>query len=315
MGRIPRQSFSGAALIAVTWPLAWSGWEPWSLYTFFPLWLGYILVIDGLVLIRTGTSPLSRDIGRFIGLFLLSAPGWWLFEVANERLQNWFYVTVEPIPRWEYAIRATIAFSTVVPAVFVTAELFRSLPALRRPVSIARFDPGPAGLRAIIVVGVFMMAAAMFVPNVAYPLVWIGAFLAIDPVNRLLGARSLSAEVAQNNWSNVLALFAAGLTCGFFWEMWNSRSMPKWIYEVPYVDMPKLFEMPLLGYGGYFPFALELFALSQLVTWLVLRRPDAYVLPDPSPSLTASGAVRGGNPRWTAEIDGSYNRSRREHAE
>ena len=42
-------------------------------------------------------------------------------------------------------------------------------------------------------------------------------------------------------------------------------SYPKWIYHVPWASEPKLFEMPLLGYLGYLPFALELYLLKQLV--------------------------------------------------
>ena len=315
MRHIPVQLIVGVIIVAVAWPLAWSGWEPWSLHTFFPLWLGYILIVDGLVLLRTGTSPLTRDHRRFITLFLLSAPCWWLFELANERLSNWVYVTSNPLPRWQYAIRATIAFSTVIPAVFVTAELFRSLPALKRPLRFVRFAPGRTGLVVIAAAGIAMMVAVVLTPDVAYPLVWIGAFLTLDSINRLIGARSLAADVARNNWSNVLALFAAGLTCGFFWEMWNSRSMPKWIYQVPHIEMPKLFEMPLLGYGGYFPFALELFALWQFVAWLVQRRPDRYVLPEPALAHRRSGSPGRAQSRWTTAFGRSYNRQRREPAE
>ena len=36
-------------------------------------------------------------------------------------------------------------------------------------------------------------------------------------------------------------------------------------------------EMPLLGYGGYVPFALELFAIYHLVMGALGRRSDAYL--------------------------------------
>ena len=52
--------------------------------------------------------------------------------------------------------------------------------------------------------------------------------------------------------------------CGFFWEMWNYWSYPKWIYHVPGVGFAHVFEMPLLGYLGYLPFAMELYLLGQL---------------------------------------------------
>jgi hypothetical protein len=48
--------------------------------------------------------------------------------------------------------------------------------------------------------------------------------------------------------------------------MWNFYSYPKWIYHIPYVDFWHIFEMPILGYGGYLPFALELYALYHFIT-------------------------------------------------
>ncbi|MEC7347693.1 MAG: hypothetical protein VYB60_02400, partial [SAR324 cluster bacterium] len=62
------------------------------------------------------------------------------------------------------------------------------------------------------------------------------------------------------------ALWAGCLICGFFWEFWNFWSYPKWIYQIPFVDFWRIFEMPVLGYLGYLPFALELFGLYHLVT-------------------------------------------------
>ena len=61
------------------------------------------------------------------------------------------------------------------------------------------------------------------------------------------------------------------LICGFFWELWNFYSHPKWVYQVPFVDFLHVFEMPLLGYLGYVPFSLELFALYHLVVGLFVR--------------------------------------------
>jgi len=42
--------------------------------------------------------------------------------------------------------------------------------------------------------------------------------------------------------------------------------MPKWTYDVPYVGALKVVEMPLLGYGGYLPFAFEIFAFVSLAS-------------------------------------------------
>jgi hypothetical protein len=51
--------------------------------------------------------------------------------------------------------------------------------------------------------------------------------------------------------------------------MWNIYAFPKWIYHVPPFEFLYVFEMPLLGYGGYVPFGLELFAFYQLVVGLL----------------------------------------------
>lgn len=69
----------------------------------------------------------------------------------------------------------------------------------------------------------------------------------------------------------VLPLYGwlGALLCGFCWELWNFHACPKWVYQVPCVDCWHVFEMPLLGYGGYLPFSMELFVLYHMVIWLV----------------------------------------------
>jgi hypothetical protein len=47
--------------------------------------------------------------------------------------------------------------------------------------------------------------------------------------------------------------------------MWNYYSFPKWTYHIPGLDFLRIFEMPLLGFGGYVPFALELYALKNFI--------------------------------------------------
>lgn len=275
--RLPRQLFAGLVLIAVVWPLAWAGPAPYSEYTFFPLWLGYILTVDGLAFLRGGTSLLMRNERRFALLFVFSIPLWWLFEFANQFLGNWEYVQATHYGPVAYAALASIAFSTVMPAIFVTAELYRTVGLFAHTRRWIRIAPSRGGLIAIAGLGIAMFAASLVFPGVAFPLVWIGLFLLLDAVNALTGAKSIAGQVADRRWDTVLVLFAAGITCGFFWEMWNFWSLPKWIYDVPHVPDAKLFEMPLPGYGGYLPFALEIYAFYHFACTLVFRRRDTYL--------------------------------------
>ncbi len=267
----------GLALVAVAWPLAWAGPAAIAEHTFFPLWLGYVLAVDGLARWRAGDSLLARDPARFALLFVFSVPLWWLFEVANRSLGNWRYLHPRSLGPVEYGLRASLAFSTVMPALFVTAELWRTFPPFARPITWLRIAPGRAGLFAIAGAGAAMFAGALVFPRQLFPFVWLGLFFLLDPLNALRGDKSLAGEAAARRWDTALVLAAAGLTCGFFWEMWNVNSMPKWVYDVPYVGFWKLFEMPILGYGGYIPFAFEVYAAYHLFHRVLFRRPDAYL--------------------------------------
>jgi len=55
-----QQGWLGLGLLAVCWPLNWTMPGMRTAYLFFPLWLGYILVVDALVLKRTGSSLWRR---------------------------------------------------------------------------------------------------------------------------------------------------------------------------------------------------------------------------------------------------------------
>jgi hypothetical protein len=226
-------------------------------------------------------------------------PLWWLFEVANHFLGNWRYLMPERHSTLAYTLIASLAFSTVIPALFVTATFWRSWPWFDRPIYWIRIAPSRTRLLLIAAVGLAMFVGSLAASRYLFPLVWIGLFLFLDPVNALLGNRSLTAQVRQGRWDTVLMLFAAGLTCGFFWEMWNVRSMPKWVYIVPFVPPIKLFEMPLPGYGGYLPFALEVYAAYQFLTRLAGVRPDAWLTFDRLPNVGPASAHR----KESSEVD------------
>ncbi|MCC6313612.1 MAG: hypothetical protein IT337_06330 [Thermomicrobiales bacterium] len=267
----------GLCLVAVAWWVAWFGPPPIHFYTFFPLWLGYILTVDGLVHVRAGASLLTRSPARWALLFAFSIPLWWLFEWANQFLGNWRYVMPYRYAPLTYFLLSSLAFSTVMPAIFETATLLRTFAPFRAARRWLRIAPGRGGLIAISLLGAAVFAASLLWPSLFFPLVWVGGFLLLDPINRLMGSKSIAADVARGQWGAVLLLWAAGLVCGFFWEMWNVFSMPKWVYEIPFAADPKLFEMPVLGYGGYLPFALEVYAVYNLLHGLLFRRADTFL--------------------------------------
>lgn len=100
-------------------------------------------------------------------------------------------------------------------------------------------------------------------------IIWGAAYLIIEPFNVWQGGRTLLMDTSRGDWRPLMALFTGCLICGFFWEMWNFYSYPRWIYHILFVDFLRIFEMPLLGYLGYLPFSMELFALYHLITGLL----------------------------------------------
>lgn len=279
--RFPAHGWAGLLLIAVMWPTSWLQLQPVAGYSFPFLWLGYILTVDGLVLMRRGSSLLSRSRPAFAGLFLVSAPIWWLFEFFNHFVNNWIYLGAEYYGPIRYFAIASISFATVVPAVFESAELIASFDFVKR------FKDGwavPATrpvLLGAVVFGVLSFVAMVFWPRYAFPFAWTCAFFVVDPINYALGWPSIAARVSRGDWRTVVALGAGTLLCGFFWEMWNFYAWPRWTYNIPFVEFLHVFEMPLLGYGGYIPFGLELFATYHFLRGLAGFAHVPYVRPWP----------------------------------
>lgn len=264
--RWPPHGWLGLMLVVVFWTLNWSLSGLRTHWAFFPLWLGYCLTVDALTVARSGTSMLTRSPRRYAILFLVSAPAWWLFEALNLRTANWFYDGAQHFTDLQYFLLCSLSFSTVMPAVFGTAELIGTSFPLRRlgrgPVIASTWTT----VAVMFVVGWLMLAMLLAWPRYFFAFLWGAVYLILEPINVRLGNRSLLEFTAEGDWRPIIALSLGGLVCGFFWEMWNFYSDPRWVYHVPFVDVLHVFEMPLLGYLGYPVFAWELYALYHLVT-------------------------------------------------
>jgi hypothetical protein len=275
--RFPAYGWLGLGLVGLFWPLNWALPGARTHWCFFPLWLGYCLVVDGLGRWRHGTSLFTRSPIGYAGLFVMSVPLWWLFEAVNLRVQNWRYLGREQFGPLAYACWSSLSFSVVVPAVLGSAELVartRLVQSLRRGPAI---EPSRRNAAVFLVAGCAMFVLLLAWPAWFFPFVWLSLYFAGDAANVLLGNRSLLEWTRARDWRPVGALWVGVLLCGFFWELWNAWSYPKWIYTIPAVDFWRVFEMPLLGYLGYLPFSLEVFAAVHLMLGLVGRGRGDYV--------------------------------------
>jgi hypothetical protein len=274
---LPYRGLVGLAIICIFWPADILGFDPLAQYSFFPLWLGYILVVDSLVLRRTGSSLLVRNPLAVVGMFLLAIPYWWSFEWINQVTQNWIYIGDDEYPRFTGLMIGSLHFSVVIPAVFESAELIGSFGWIRRFGRGPRIKLSHPQLYGVIFTGFLSLAALLLWPSYFYPLTWLFLFLIFDPVNYLRGQPSVVAQLRYGDWRPFVAIMIGALLTGWFWEMWNSASV-SWVYDIGFFDFAHVFEMPLLGYGGYLPFGLETFAVYHFAVG-VLPWPSSGKLP------------------------------------
>ena len=204
-------------LIAKFWYINWGFNGLRTHWGFFPLWLGYILLMDALTFYRKGNSLLSRSFSGFIFLFIASAPAWWLFEAINEVTQFWHYSDRERFSDLEYALYATLSFSTVIPAMFTTTEFIGTYAVFQKERKSPKIGGSLKDRLILLSLGVLMLACVFVFPEYSSAFIWMSIYLILDPVNHFLGNRTLICNTATGNWTPVLVLWTASLICGFFW--------------------------------------------------------------------------------------------------
>ena len=113
-------------------------------------------------------------------------------------------------------------------------------------------------------------------PRIFFPLAWGFLFLLLEPLNYRGGGDSLIRSWERRSYRTLGTYLAAGLLCGILWELLNYWARVKWIYTVPGFEELKLFEMPVAGFLGFPPFAVECFvSIAALERWGLLRALDA----------------------------------------
>lgn len=271
--RFPWWGFLGVALVAIGWTLAWSAAVPpaWRGHTFTLLWLGYILAVNGLLWRRSGTSLLTHRTRWFLALFAVSAGFWWLFEYLNQFVRNWYYGGVEAASDWDYFLRATLPFATVLPAVASTWAWLRQRPRIEA-MDLPAVRGHPVLPWIALATGILTLAAIGLVPAFLFPLLWIAPVLVLAGLQQILVGETVFSGLAHGDWRPVLQPALAALACGILWELWNWGSLAKWHYAIPYVERFRVFEMPVLGYAGYLPFGIECAIVMDLVARIAERR-------------------------------------------
>jgi len=239
------------------------------------VWTGYILFVDGLLYKLKGRSLITTDRLELVLVALISIGGWWLCEFYNApRFWKsdyeiwWHYHNLEPnlmLRRVGY----DWAFATIFLLLFLTAEVFR-ITIFKGLGNGKKLKISRAAMVVSIVIGAAGAIVPIIFPSAWYaPVIWLALIFLIDPANAWRGYPSITGDLARGDWRRLWSLLLGGFVCGFLWEFFNCWAISKWTYTVPYLGDIKIFEMPVLGFLGFPPFAVECWAIYIFVRSLL----------------------------------------------
>jgi hypothetical protein len=279
---------AGSAVVVGSVGLASAGVEPFPTWLYHFAWYGTLLALWGGLAWRDGRPPLGG--AEAISLLFWSASFWYLYELLNLRLANWYYVLVpaERPVRWAGTF---VAFATVLPALrlgYAWMERWGLAEGWRRP----RFTVRGWQLAALAAGGVAFLALALWRPRAFFPLVWGAVTLLLEPWNwsRDPGS-SLFGDLSRGRYARIVRLLAGGLAIGLLWEAFNGTAGARWVYTVPGLERFKLFEMPFPGFLGFPVLALDGYVAYRALGHLGVAAPG-WDEGDPGPEVEARPASR-----------------------
>ena len=209
-------------------------WQPFAQWYFPIIWFGYIFVIDAINYSLNGQSLMVTRPRIFFLLLGVSAVAWWMFEFIGYILQNWYYVGTEGFSSTiEKLLFGTISFATVIPAVFETSILLKSIHLFDKVVLKERHDISKELLYGMMFFGVLTFFMTVLWPRMFFPFIWISFFLILDPINYMNKRPSIIGHLKVRRLAIPISLFAGATLTGILWEFWNYWAIPKWIYTLP----------------------------------------------------------------------------------
>jgi len=260
----PFHGIFGILLLIVSEILLFQKVDPFYSWFYCFSWWSYILILDAVIYYLKANSLIINRTKEFFLLIPWSIFIWLIFEAANLSLENWYYINLphSMVERW---LGYGVAYATVLPAIFETTELLETLRVFKNA-STKRIIFSPTGLQIFIAIGTFCLITSLVIPQYFFPLIWLGFTFLLEPFLYRFGGRSLLRDLEDGKPRKIYLLLIAGLGCGFLWEFWNYWARSKWIYTVPFFEELKGFEMPLLGFLGFPPFAVQAYVMYNFVS-------------------------------------------------
>ncbi|MGC9330082.1 MAG: hypothetical protein ACP5I1_20770, partial [Candidatus Hinthialibacter sp.] len=273
---IPWWSWLGLTIILISETLLFFQIEP--IFTHFTLivWWGYILLLDGLIKRRRGVSWLADKPLFFLYLALISAFWWLVFEFYNCYLENWIYIGLPQSIVYRY-ICYLLAYATITPAILLTYLFVLTYWPSHESLDLNR-HPRKAVCYLWLIFGMLCVSIPLLIPqreirHYLFGFVWIGYVFMLEPISYWSGGYSLLRLWTAGARRTVWLMFGSGALCGLLWEFWNYWAGAKWLYTVPVLPSIRYFEMPIIGFLGFLPFAWECLMLVMFSSLILNRFP------------------------------------------
>src|SRR5438046_8329277 len=158
----------------------------------------------------------TRSRKEFVLLFVASSPVWWMFEVINRRTTNWEYLGSNHFTTFEYYLLCTISFSTVMPAVFETAELVGTFKWVERFTFGHRVRETAALEPGFFLAGAGMLLLTLVCLKYFYPFVWLALVLNLEPLNFWLGREHFMEYEERGDGRRIVSLSIGAWLGGCF---------------------------------------------------------------------------------------------------
>lgn len=251
--------------------------NPFYKFYYIFAWYSYIFFIDGMIWQIKKESLIINRPADFIFMLITSIGLWFSFEIANISLKNWQYIMI-PWDKVERYLGYFLSYATVLPILFETAELIETI-GLFKNSTIKTINIDDKSAKKILAVGLILAVLSVSLPSIFFPLIWVAFIFIFDPINYLAGDNSFIDDIKKGYGVRIYTLFTSGMICGFLWELFNYKAGAKWIYNLPYLNNPKLFEMPIAGYLGFGFFSLECYAIYIFLQRLRRKAKSAIFYP------------------------------------
>ncbi len=261
----------GPLFIGVSFVLMLRRVEPVTTLFYLCAWYGTIWTLDRLIQWREGRSLIARCGPAFLLILFWSAVVWYAFELINFRLQNWYYIFVLDHPVLQ-TLNAFFSFATVFPGL-LWLEYYLGLRGVAAGWQGRRWPLNPRRLILLQIAGLIGLVLVLLWPRYFFPLIWLAFILLLAPVEYRRLPNSLLHQLARGDYAPLTRQLLAGFIAGGLWEFFNYWAQVKWIYTVPFFSELKLFEMPLAGFLGFPPFAVECALVYRLLVWYRLAPP------------------------------------------